>query len=42
MDTEAVASADGWPGLIMYGWWTSLEISNEQPFLFIDAGKVSI
>ena len=41
MNPELVVSAVRWPGLEMYGWWTSLEIRGGRLILFIDAGQVA-
>jgi hypothetical protein len=36
-----VEEADGSAGFRLYGWWTSLEVREGRPILYIDAGQIA-
>jgi hypothetical protein len=41
VDPGLVEWIDGFPGSMLYGWWTSLEIRDGRPILYIDAGQIA-
>jgi hypothetical protein len=41
VDPGRVAWVEGFPGSMLYGWWTSLEIRDGRPILFVDAGQIA-
>lgn len=41
MDIGLVDSLERSPSFAMYGWWTSLEIRDGRPILYIDSGQIA-
>ncbi len=41
IDPGLVEWVEGFPGSVLYGWWTSLEIRKGRPILYIDAGQIA-